>query len=300
MRRIIKNKEKIKEVEQDIKKEKQKVIRKKIIKTLVIIFIILISIFLILRYLGTSGLVVREYVVENDKINDNFYSVKIVHFSDIHYGNSTSMKNIENLVNKINYLKPDIVVFTGDLIYQASPSERKDLKINLEKLNSSLAKYMILGDKDNKETHKILLDAGFIDLNNTYDLIYKETNEPILISGIGSKISSRANIDDAMAYFADEGAQRDIFSIVITHEGDNLKEVLGAYPVDLALAGNSLNGQIRLPQIGGLIKVKGSEYYSDAKYLEKGAHIYISGGIGTRKIPFRLFNHPSINLIRLK
>lgn len=300
MRRSEKNKEKIKIIEDDIKKENRKRIRNKIIKIISIILIILISLFVILRYFATSGLVVKEYVLDSEKINDNFYSAKIIHFSDIHYGNSTKMKDIEALVKKINYLKPDIIVFTGNLIYKADADEKRELTAYLSKLNASLAKYMVLGDKDNKTSKKILLDAGFIDLNNSYDLIYKETNEPILISGIASKLAKLENVEEAMAYFSDEDSKRDIFSIVICHEGDLLKEVLGVYPVDLALAGHSLNGQIRLPKMTGLIKVKGSTYYSEAKYLEKGAHIFISGGIGTPKLPFRLFNHPSFNLIRLK
>ena len=35
-------------------------------------------------------------------------------------------------------------------------------------------------------------------------------------------------------------------------------------------------------------------------YRINNTDLYVSSGVGTRKYPYRLFNHPSINLFRLK
>ena len=68
------------------------------------------------RYVGTTGLVIKEYSVINEKIPESFHGFKIVQFSDTHYGMTTFNDELKNMVSKINILNPDIVVFTGDLV----------------------------------------------------------------------------------------------------------------------------------------------------------------------------------------
>ena len=77
-------------------------------------------------------------------------------------------------------------------------------------------------------------------------------------------------------------------------------DILNKREVNLILAGNSLGGQINIPKIGGIIKVNGSKEYIDNYYKINNTDLYVSSGVGTRKYPYRLFNHPSINLFRLK
>ena len=79
------------------------------------IIILLIIIYISVRFIGNIGLVVREYKITNKKL-ESFYGLKIAHFSDLHYGMSVNEKKLNIIVNKINMTKPDIVVFTGDLI----------------------------------------------------------------------------------------------------------------------------------------------------------------------------------------
>ena len=71
------------------------------------------------------------------------------------------------------------------------------------------------------------------------------------------------------------------------------------YKPNLILAGHSHNGQIRLPIIGGLTKFEEAKKYSNSKYNIDNTTLFISGGLGTSKYEFRLFNHPSINFYRL-
>lgn len=302
MRRTDKNKEKIKHLEDENNKKIKRAKNIKIFKVVTVIFLLFSFAYVSLRYIGTSGLIIREYSYKSNKITENFYGSKIVHFSDLHYGHTTDMKKVEDLVNKINYIKPDIVVFTGDLVdNKISDDDLKKLSLNLAKISASLGKYMVLGNHDrDSKISKALTDASFIDLNNKFDLIYKDSNDAILISGIGDVILKRDDIQSAMAYFLDEASKRDIFSLVITHEGDILDELIGNYPVDLALSGHSHNGQVRLPKIGSIIKVRGAKKYSEESYDVNGTKIYVSGGIGTTVFPFRFFNNPSINLIRIK
>ena len=60
------------------------------------------------------GIKVKEYKIINNNIG-NFYGLKIVHVTDLHYG-MTNEKKLKKLVKEINLTKPDIVLFTGDLV----------------------------------------------------------------------------------------------------------------------------------------------------------------------------------------
>ncbi len=302
MRRADRNKEKIESIEREKNRQKRKVKNARLFKFLFVLFLFLSLTFVTLRYLGTSGLVVREYVNKSDKLPKSFYGAKIVHFSDLHYGHTTDLKKLDKLTQKINYIKADLVIFTGDLVDRNSKKVDYDaLSKALAKIEAKLGKYMVLGNHDKSDkVAKCLTDAGFIDLNNKFELIYNDDYQSILLSGIGDSILGRDDITAAMAYFLDEAANRDIFSIVIAHEGDAFIDILDNYPVDIALSGHSHNGQVRLPKIGSLVKVRGAKTYSEAFYEVGETNIYVSGGIGTTVLPFRLFNQPSINLIRIK
>lgn len=300
MKRTEKNKAQIesfeKEKEKKIKKEKYS----KRFKFFFTLIILLSLAFVSLRYIGTSGLVVREYVYSSANTPDSFRGAKIVHFGDLHYGHSTDLVKTKEVVAKINQLRPDIVVFTGDLIDKSTSFQDADaLTVELSKIDAKYAKYMVLGNHDKKAVNlDVLTGAGFIDLNNNYDLIYMEDNSKVLISGVGDSILKRDDLASAMAYFGSEEADADIFTIAMAHEPDTYL-ALQDYPLNIFLAGHSHNGQIRLPFIGALKTVVGAEVYKEAFYQESNTSIYITGGIGTTFLPFRLFNHPSINLIRI-
>ena len=88
---------------------------KKILKIILLIITIFILFLLYSRFIGTIGLVTKEINVYTD-INDDFDGLKIVHFSDLHYKRIITQNRINEIVDEINLINPDIVVFTGDLI----------------------------------------------------------------------------------------------------------------------------------------------------------------------------------------
>ena len=78
--------------------------KKKIISFLIFIVLIIVCFVLYARYIGTTGVKVIETPVVDNDIPTSFEGFKIVEFADIHYGNTTSLKDIKQLVNKINQL----------------------------------------------------------------------------------------------------------------------------------------------------------------------------------------------------
>ena len=272
-------------------------IGKVIFKIILILFLIFGSIYITCRYIGTSGLVVKEYSIDYDNLPDSFYGLKIIHVSDINYNSKTMpMKKVKKVVEQINILKPDLILFTGNLVYgDITQEELKELNSVISNLDASIGKYAVFGE-DNSDIKILMKNAGFIDIEDSYDLVYGYDNEPILINGL----SNNLNLDKAFEYFANADVDSNIFTITLTHKPDNIKEVLKSYDINIAFAGHSLNGLINIPGVGGIVKLEGSQTYINSYYKERNTDIYISSGVGTREYPYRLFNHPSISLFRLK
>ena len=258
--------------------------KKKLLFISIGIFIILFLSFVYIKYVSTKKLVVREYKIVNSNITNDYYGLKIIHFGDIHFGNNIDINYIDKLVNEINLLKPDITIFTGDLIdknYKLSELDKENLINSLSKIESRLGKYSISGDEDNDEYPSIIKKSGFIYLNNNFEHIYN-SDKPILVSDMDS-----SNLDSDS-----------IYKILLIHEPDKLLNMDYSY-YDLILAGHTHNGQIKLPFIGPLFKFDGGKTYYDSYYNLGNSKLYITGGIGTKKINIRFKVNPSFNIYRL-
>lgn len=300
MSRSSKSEELEREIKQEEKKLKKEKRIKKIFKIALIFILIFILLILYMHFIGTKGLIVREYKIESNNLPDSFHGFKIVQFTDLHYLTTVREKEIENLVNKINEVKPDIVVFTGDLIdSEKTPTEIElnSLITNLNKIKATIGMYAIKGNHDysNDYFEKVFNETNFKIINNSYELIYCKGNIPILLTGTGSILNNDFDMDKAFSY----SEMDNLYTISLLHEPDVIDNILDKYHVDLCLAGHTHNGQIRLPFIKAVMKVdEGKKYYNE-RYTIGDTKLYISGGLGTSKYEFRLFNHPSINLYRL-
>ena len=268
-------------------------------KVIIVIVVILLSLFLYSRFINTNGFKIVENTISIANIPDAFQDFKIVQFSDLLINSTKNVNDLENIVNQINEMKPDIIVFTGDLIYRdynISEEEIENIKVNLKKLDCTLYKYAIIGDNDAESVDlykEIINDSGFILLDNQSSYIFYKDVTPIKITGI----TDINNVDNAL-YIADE--LETFYNIALTYEPNNI-DTLANKDIDLVLAGHSLLGQIRVPFWGGILKKDGANKYLDDNYATNNTQLFVSGGLGTdNNIPFRLFNKPQINLYRLK
>ena len=278
--------------------------RKFIVITCVIILIIS-GLLLYSRFIATSGLNVKEYKVVNDKISDEYHGLKIVHLSDIHFGSTITENDLDHLVNKVNELNPDIVVITGDIIDERISYDKNILINYLKQIQSKLGKFAISGNHDLPldDFNSIVEESGFTNLDNTYKLIYANSSKPIIISGISSNYSDSSNIGTKTAEFDSYIANltddiKPIYSILLIHEPDFI-DSLNVDNYDLILAGHSHGGQVKLPLIKKLYTPYGAKKYYDEYYKVNQTDLYISSGLGTSKLKFRLFNRPSINFYRI-
>ena len=284
---------------------------KKIIKFFLIFIIFSCGCLLYGRYIATTGLFVKEYKITDSKITDNFHGLKIVHISDIHYGRTVKNRELKNMVKKVNELRPDVVVLTGDLIDKDTKLTEKmsnNISSILSKIDPSIEKYAITGNHDVKfDNFNIIIEnAGFVNLNNTYDNIYKNGNSNILISGVSSNYykndrdinNKMKSTFDYLNSFNEDDSKKAIYNILLIHEPDFIDKI-DKSKFDLILSGHSHNGQVRFPIIGATILPPYAKKYYKEHYTLDDTELYISSGIGTSAINFRFFNRPSINFYRL-
>ena len=255
--------------QKEIFKERNKEIIKKVtkvsVKLLLVITILSTIFFSYTTYVSSVKIHTREYRVINKKIPDNFNGTKIVQFSDLHYGTTMSLENLKKIVKMINETKPDIVVFTGDLIdknYKLKNNEQEKIIKQLKKIETTLGKYAILGEEDNESFNTIMNSSNFMILKNEYDLIYKETNNPILLVGLNNQTKDENSVQNAYSYFNEPSNNQDIFSITLTHEPDTV-DLIDPNKTQYILAGHSQNGSVRIPFINkSIVNKEGAKKYN--------------------------------------
>ena len=276
---------------------------KKIIIIVVSIIVVISLFFIYSRYIEPKKFKIKEYAIRNSNIPDSFYGVKIVHLSDIHYKSTTDYSDLKKIVNKINLIKPDIVIISGDIFDSSIEYSDKDynkIKKLLQNIDYNIGKYAIKGEEDLNisKWEEIINDSEFVNLNDSYDLIYNEGIDPILLVGVSSNYKKNhinKTIEDINKQINTEYK----YSILVLHEPDFIDDIINL-KFNLALAGHSHGGAIKLPFVGGIIKDKYSkEYYKDY-YRIDNTNLFISNGIGTDKYKLRFRNTPSINLYRLR
>lgn len=243
--------------------------------------------------------------IEAPTIPKEFNNKKILQFSDVHLGPEFTLKQLDNLVEKMNELCPDIVVFTGDLIdkFGSYNEEREEAKEILRKIHAPLGKYAVFGNHDRGGGGSLFYkrymeEAGFSVLVNDVQKIKVENGKYITISGLDDLLLGKPQIDSTL-----KNLRQQDFNMLLVHEPDVVDKVAG-YPVDFQISGHSHGGQVQIPFVGPLITTKLAEKYVEGMYeLEgksKSLYLYVNRGIGTTRMPVRFWSVPELSVFVLK
>ena len=275
--------EKNKKIQEEITKEKHQKRMKKIVKVISIILIISLTILSYGMFIGSRYTFVNEHKITDKKIPNSFHGLKIVQISDLLYP-SLKSNDLDKLTKKINELKPDILVFTGNIKrnnYELTKKDITTLNKFFNSLNSNIKKYAIYGNNDNDNLKLIFENTNFLILDNQEDIIYNGENESIKIIGFKAKKLDFSNITESNDY-----------TICLLSNPDKITKVNNTCQV--VFSGETLGGEIKLPFTKGL---DNHTYYKNY-YLINQTKLYINNGLGNN-YNLRLFNHPSINFYRL-
>lgn len=275
--------EKNKKIQEEITKEKHQKRMKKIVKVISIILIISLTILSYGMFIGSKYIFINEHKITDKKIPNSFHGLKIVQISDLLYP-SLKSNDLDKLIKKINELKPDILVFTGNIKrnnYELTKKDITTLNKFFNSLNSNIKKYAIYGNNDNDNLKLIFENTNFLILDNQEDIIYNGENESIKIIGFNAKKLDFSNITESNDY-----------TICLLSNPDKITKVSNTCQV--VFSGETLGGEIKLPFTKGL---DNHTYYKNY-YLINQTKLYINNGLGNN-YNLRLFNHPSINFYRL-
>ncbi len=220
-------------------------------------------------------------------------SLRIVQLSDLH----TDPKGIneKKIVEIVNALKPDIIVFTGDTVNasKALPVFKKTMK----SLKAGIGKYAVTGNYDYWFLRGIDLFGGtdFSVLDGRIEKINKD-GDTVFISGV--------NFEHGMYWFPVlKNVPRGYYSIFLYHRPDLIEDVKNSN-VDLYLAGHTHGGQVALPFYGAIITLsKYGKRYEAGEYKVGNTVLYVNRGIGTEGkfgIRVRFLVRPEITVFDIR
>lgn len=245
-----------------------------------------------------------------------FKGLRIVHISDIHSGSFTDKEAVNRGVQKILDQKPDLILFTGDLVNDRA-EEMDHYKEVFSQLQAPLGVYSTLGNHDygdyarwespeakaaNLERLKqVHAEMGWKLLMDEHQVIEKDghTLSLIGVQNISGRGSFRSYGDLGKAY---EGADAHPFKILMSHDPSHWEaEVTRKFPdIDLMLSGHTHGMQFGVEIPGWRWSPVQYVYKQWAGLYETGPQkLYVNRGFGFIGYPGRVGILPEITLIEL-
>ena len=245
-----------------------------------------------------------------------FSGLKIVQISDIHCGSFTNKEAVVKGVEKALALKPDLILFTGDLVNNKA-EEMADYMDVFDKLKAPMGVYSILGNHDygdyvewpdahskrkNLENLKqVHQELGWRLLMDEHVLLERD-GQHIALIGIQNWSALRSFARYGNLNKAYQGAENIPFKILMSHDPTHWDaEVRPKFPdIDLMLAGHTHGMQFGV-EIPGF-KWSPVEYvYKQwiGLYKEGAQKLYINRGYGFIGYPGRVGILPEITFIEL-
>ncbi|WP_082062971.1 metallophosphoesterase [Paenibacillus sp. IHBB 10380] len=252
-----------------------------------------------------KSLSVTRIDIANKYVQKSFDGIEIVQFSDTHLGPDYTVDQLQSLVDRMNLMNPDMVVFTGDLMdhYTQYGSNNRELAQKvLAKIEAPLGKYAVYGNHDrggggSRVYKRYMEEAGFIVLVNEVHSIISATGERMNIAGLDDFLLGKPQIQSTL-----QSLRPQDFNLLLVHEPDVVDRFMD-YPVDLQLSGHSHGGQVRVPFLKPLITTSLANKYMEGLHSLQGKSrplmLYVNRGIGTTRLPIRLFEKPELTVIRL-
>lgn len=243
---------------------------------------------------------IKEVNVEIKNLHDELKDFSIVQITDLHVGQTIGKKYVEDVVEHINLLQPDIVVITGDLIDGFVEQIHEWVK----PLGTIKAKYGIYYVTGN---HEYYWDAnGWIDYVKSLGITYLGNSHQLL--NIGKSQVVIAGINDLSAEKFDPSHKMDPaksiatapqfphLKILLAHQPNSAFEVVKLKYFDLQISGHTHGGQI-WPMTWLIHFIQ--PFHPGLTFFEN-MFIYVSRGTGYWGPPARLGSDSEITLLKIK
>ena len=261
-----------------------------------ILIAIFIAITLLLAYMFIEPYLIetKYIVVESNQIPAEFDGKKIVFLSDIHYGPFFDQLRIDNLVDQVNALNPDLILLGGDYVDGGSEYVNPVFK-SLSRLKAPLGVYAVLGNSDPQYlTLKTIKSSGITYIGNKGIWIVQNGSK-IRLGGVGD-----FNNGNQIQRATTGTVNPKDFVILLSHNPDYFPEV-DKKKVDVVLSGHTHGGQVTFFGIWApVIRSIYGQRYRTGIIKEDNSTLIVSNGIGTSVLPLRFFARPQIIVLKLK
>lgn len=240
----------------------------------------------------------------------------IVQLSDIHLGSMYGKQDrFRKAVDRINNLKPDLILFTGDMVNNFS-EEAHGWEELFASMQARIGKYSILGNHDYgnywtwtseqerddnmQRLYEIQQKMGFRLLLNECDTI-RHNGETLALIGVENwglpPFSGTGDLKKATA-----GMPLVSFKVLMSHNPTHWDaEVLNKTDIGLTLSGHTHAAQFGIKI--GRFSWSPARYFYDrwmGLYRESGQALYVNRGLGYIGFPGRVGLRPEITLITLR
>ena len=248
-------------------------------------------------YINARHPVVRELSLNIERQQGPLREIRAVVMSDIHLGTIISNERFSKIIDRVDALKPDIILLPGDILDEdLEPLIRQNTGEVLRKLQAPLGVYGIMGNHEHiggaSAAWKYLQEHGIIMLRDTvvrvadsFYLIGREDRDKPRFSQ-----SKRKELKDLIA-LSDQA-----FPLILLDHQPYYLEKAAALGIDLQLSGHTHHGQL-----WPLNLVTRAIFTLSRGYAQiDGMHAYVSNGVGTWGPPVRIGNRPEIVLLHIR
>ena len=244
---------------------------------------------------------IETHTVRLARLPDAFRGMRIVQASDLHYAEFSEPWFLREVVRRINQLRPDMVVLTGDFI-SFGPMPRSFARRCAPACAEILSaiecplRYASLGNHDYivgpQPVAGALREHGLPVLVNSSIPLERE-GKRIWLAGLGSACEHAADPARAIPRAA---ATEPV--ILLAHEPDILPKI-ARYNVDLMLSGHTHGGQVRFPFLPPFHLPELGRRYVEGWFRQGPTQMYVNRGIGAIGVPFRFRCPPEITVFTL-
>lgn len=245
----------------------------------------------------------RDFFLRN--LPPAFEGFRIVQFSDIHLDEYMEDFFLEEVVERVNRLNPDLVLVTGDFVSRgpmpmsvclAAAGRCAEILRRLE----CPQRFGILGN------HDVMVGPSFVRNHMQANGLPLLVNENVRIERGGQHILL-AGLDDVSQGKPDLGrtvpAAVDCPVLLMCHEPDYADTIAqherGAL-VDLIFSGHTHGGQVRIPGLPPMELPPHGKIYVEGHFVVGKSQLYVNRGVGTVGLPFRLNCPPEITVGTLR
>lgn len=256
---------------------------------------------------------VARIPIRSAKLPKAFEGLKVVQISDMHLGSFPAHTAVvQQGVDLINKEKPDLLLFTGDLVNNYAEEVEPWLD-QLKGMTAGLGKYAILGNHDYGDYSKWPSEAakrknvddviahlqacGFRVLLDEHVPIEKDGEQFSLIGvqNWGTRFQKYGNLEKAVA-----GTRADQFRLLMSHDPTHWDAQVRAAGIDLMLAGHTHGAQFGITVNGHTYSPAQWIYEEWAGLYEKeGLQLYVNRGFGFIGFPGRVGMPPEITVMTL-